>query len=233
MKRLAVLAIGLLLALPAPAQAARKSILRFHEKSKQAKVGTKPEKPTLPSVLAPASASPLLGGPSLEGWLLRLPSEKGRLLNELGTRPDWFGEKFSAAEGAEEGAEQGDQTQEPSPQGAFPGTPAVQEPLPPAALPAPGPAPEGTTLESGPENTAIPAPAPHQAPPTYAPAPVGVPTVTGYDASVAPPNAVRIPPYQPALPGQPPPPPRALPRLAPYGTALPPNQTTPPAAIPR
>ncbi len=230
MKRLAALAIGLVLTLPAPAHAARKSILRFHEKSKRSKPKAEPEKPTLPSNLAPAVRSPLLGGSSQEGWLLRLPSEKGRLLEEVGTRPDWFGKKFSAHA---EGAEQSGETEEPSAQGAFPGTPAVEEPASRGALPAPGP-PGGAAGPSGAQNIAIPAPPPQsQLPPVYPSSPRGAPTVTGYDASVAPPDSVRIPAYDPGLPGQPPPRPRVLPRLAPYGTALPPDQTTPPAAIPR
>ena len=227
MNRLVALAISLVVAFATPAHAGRKSILRFHEKAKPIEQPEVPEKPALPSNLVSADRAPLLGGSSQEGWLLRLPSERGHLLDDLGKRPDWFGNKFGEKS---DRSENGGKGQAPSAQGMLPGIPAVEEPM---SL---GGAPRKTseTPETGAQNIPIPSvPSRQQLPPAYVPAPRGVPTITGYDASVAPPGLVRIPAYDPGLAGQAPPQPRVLPRLAPYGSSLPPDQTTPPAAIPR
>jgi hypothetical protein len=218
-------AIGLVLALmviPLRAEAARKSIFRFEQKSEPA--GT--EKTPVEESLAPA-ATPA-------------PPEGSAPPGDAGGRSDWYGEKFPKTVTPGAGEESG-----------LPGTPAEEEktlpaprssgrvrtaPMaPPPELPMAAPSPRPA---SAPRSIAIPAPpAPMQpqrpAPFAYPPALPGTITPRGYDPSLAPSGDIRFPAPAPVVSGQPPVRPRALPRLAPYGTALPPDQSEPPAAAPR
>jgi hypothetical protein len=203
-KRWTAIFLALAVGLPAGAGAAPKSILRFEKDKKRIeKKAPAPEEEAAPWEEAEDAGD----SADAEG-----APEPGALI------PDPAGAR-EAPPGAE----------------ALPGTPAVLDRgIPGAPIDSRFGAPEGASSD---ERAAAPAGIPPR-PPTpkpfvYKPAPKGAGTVTGYDASVAPPRAVRIPPLAPIVPGQPPPRPQVLPRLAPYGSALPPDQTVPPAALPR
>jgi hypothetical protein len=248
MKRLAWIALGALLLAPASADAAKKSILRFNKKTVREAPPAPPREDE--SGLLLVEKTPLLGGSSQEGWLLRPEGDEGRLLGEMVRRPDWFGEKFPEKPRKAKGT--GAATKRPSDEAEapLPGTPVETEAVPPLPRREPTirrgvrylePPPRPSSLpglgsEERPAPTSLPSlPArPEQHVPfTYQVTPPVAETPRGYSPSVAPRGEPRLPSAAPIVTGQPPPAPRVLPRLAPYGTALPPDQTEPPAALPR
>jgi hypothetical protein len=236
MKRWIAVVLGLAVALPAGAGAAPKSIFRFEKDSKTVeKPASEAEEGETTSGNAGANAGPLdpEGAPNAESSAA-FPAGIGTAGADAGPVDPEGAPNAEPSAAFPAGIGTAGESAAP---GLLPGTPAVLDPVIPGAPLGPRfrePPPDaGRAGESAGGSVGIPPRPPTPKPFVYAPAPRGAGTATGYDASVAPPSAVRVPAPAPIVSGQPPPRPRVLPRLAPYGSALPPDHTVPPAAVPR